>query len=417
MSAKKIKTLSFSCAFSFLSLFSIATFADTNVSSNVSTSSDISITLHGFVDSTFFWQDQNFNFGNGQNAEWTVPAAGGAHNNLSGGDLRNTRLWIDIAGGKLGDSDWTAGAHVEGDFFGGNNGTGAFSSQQDIPRMRQAYVSLNSSGSSWKIGQQWSLLFATDNVPESDAHIAFPIGYGTGIIGWRFPGVVWSQELSQSGDTDYRLDLGAFAGSWNGPGSTVNFDTAGNANFHPQVEARLHVQSGDLLWYVVAHYSTEDLTGVGGTTVPPAAGDSITTYAYEGGVNWHPGSWVLHASVYDGKGLGENFGAMAQFGDISEWGGFVQGGYKFTPNWSLLAVYTTVRPNEGDVVTWVGPKAATTAFIRNQDAGLDLLYNNGAYGFGLEWLHAITRYTNSPTGATDAATVGDQVSASAIFRF
>ena len=400
-------------------LFSAAAFADgPAATTNVTIDPELSINLHGFVDSTFFWQNQNFTFGNGQDAEWTVPAAGGAHNNLSGGDLRNTRLWIDVSGGKLADSSWVAGAHVEGDFFGGNNGTGAFSSQQDIPRMRQAYITLNDGdgGSSWKIGQQWSLLFATDNVPESDAHIAFPIGYGTGIIGWRFPGAVWSQELSRSEGSDMRLDLGAFAGSWNGPGSTVNFDTAGNANFRPQLEARLHVQSGDLLWYVVAHYSTEDLSGVGGAT-PTPLGSSITTYAYEGGVNWHPGSWVLHASVYDGKGLGENFGAMAQFGDISEWGGFAQLGYKFTPDWGLYAVYTTVRPNQGDVVTWVGPKAGTTAYLHNQDAGLDLLYNNGPWGFGLEWLHAITRYTTSPTAATTAATVGDQVSASGIFRF
>jgi hypothetical protein len=417
MRAKKIRILLFSCAFSLLSLFSANVFADAGMT-NVTTSSDLSITLHGFVDSTFFWQNQNFTFGNGQNAEWTVPTAAGTSNDLSGGDLRNTRLWIDITGGKLGDSDWVAGAHIEGDFFGGNNGTGAFSSQQDIPRMRQAYVTLNNgSGSSWKIGQQWSLLFQTDNVPESDAHIAFPLGYGTGIIGWRFPGAVYSQELSQSEGTDWRLDLGAFAGSWNGPGSTINFDTAANADFRPQVEARLHVQSSDTMWYLVAHYSTEDLTGVGGTAVPPAAGNSITTYAYEGGVNWHPGSWVLHAGIYDGKGLGENFGAMAQFGDISEWGGFAQAGYKFTPDWGLYAIYTTVRPNQGDVVTWVGPKAATTAYLKNQDAGLDLLYNNGPWGFGFEWLHAITRYTNSPTAATTAATVGDQISASAIFRF
>ena len=185
------------CSLTLLSLSSLlvasAAAADPATTSNVSTG-NVSITLHGFLDTTFFWQDQNFVFGNGQNAEFPVPAASGTHNDLSGGDLRNTRLWIDINGGALGGSGWTAGAHIEGDFFGGFNGTGPYSSQQESPRLRQGFITLNDadSGTSWKLGQQWSLLFQTDNTPESYAHIAFPLGFGSGIIGWRFPGAVWS---------------------------------------------------------------------------------------------------------------------------------------------------------------------------------------------------------------------------------
>ena len=369
------------------------------------------ISVHGFVDATFFWQNQNFGFGNGQDAEFTVPSAN--HNDLTGGDVRNTRLWMDVGGAQLPGSDYSAGGHVEMDFFGGFNGTGPFSSTQETPRLRQAYVTLDdaAAGSAWKIGQQWSLLFPLDNTPESYAHIAFPLGYASGVIGWRFPGVVWSQSLNTGSESHWRLDLGAFEGSWNGPGSNVNFDTAGNADFHPQLEARLHVQDGALLWYVVGHYSRESLSGVGGTAPTPIT-DSITSYGYEGGLGWTPGTWVVHAGIYDGKGLGENFGAMAQFGDISEWGGYGQVGYKFTPQWTLLALYATVRPNQGEVVTWTA--GATTAYVRNQQMALDALYSNGPIGFGLEWLHAISRYVVA--GGT-ASTVGDQVSASAIYRF
>lgn len=374
------------------------------------------ISLHGFVDATFFWQNQNFTFGNGQDAEFAVPST--ANNDLTGGDMRNTRLWLNIGGAQLPDSSYNAGAYIEGDFFGGFNGTGAFSSQQPVPRLRQAYISLDdpTGGDAWKIGQQWSLLFPLDNSPESYAHIAFPLGYSTGVIGWRFPGVVWSHTLSNSSDSQWRLDVGAFEGAWSGPGSDINFDTAGNVDFHPQVEARLHVQDGDLLWYAVAHYSSESLTGVGGTAPAPIT-DSITSDAFEAGVGWHPGSWILHAGAYAGKGLGENFGAMAQFGDISEWGGYAQFGYQFTPQWKLLAFYATVRPNQGDVVTWVAPGGGTTAYLRNQQVAGDLLYADGPWGFGFEWLHAITRYTTVAGGGSSAATVGDQVSASAIYHF
>lgn len=378
------------------------------------------VSFHGFVDATFFWQDQNFLFGNGQNAEYVVPSASGTSNDLTGGDVRNTRFWVDVDAGKLPSSDWTAAGHLEADFFGGFNGTGPFSSSQETPRLRQAYITLDDAagGSSLRIGQQWVLLFPLDNTPESYAHIAFPLGYGSGVIGWRYPGIVWSKELGThaQGAPDYRLDLGAFEGAWNGPGSDVNFDTAGNVDFHPQVEARLHVQDGDLLWYVVGHYSHESLSGVG-SGAPTPHGDSVTTYAYEGGIGWHPGDWVLHAGAYTGKGLGENFGALAQFGDISEWGGYAQVGYKLTPQWTLLGFYATVRPNQGETVTWVPPAPGTTAFLRNQQLGADLLYGDGPWGFGFEWLHAITRSTVDPTATAVTSSVGNQLSASAILRF
>ena len=67
----------------------------------------------------------------------------------------------------------------------------------------------------------------------------------------------------------WRLDVGAFEGSWSGPGNNVNFLTAGNAGFRPQVEARLHVQDKTWLAYAAAHYSEVDLRGVGGDAPTP----------------------------------------------------------------------------------------------------------------------------------------------------
>ncbi|MGH8305296.1 MAG: hypothetical protein ACRETG_06755, partial [Steroidobacteraceae bacterium] len=221
------------------------------VSSNVGTGPGLSITLHGFLDASVFWQDQDMTFGNGQNGEFPLPNTRRNHD-LSGFDVRNTRAWLDIKGATLSNG-WAVGGHLEGDFFGGFNGTGAFSSQQETPRLRQAFIKLtNGSGSSLIIGQQWDLLFPLESVPESLTHIAFPLGLGTGMIGWRFPGVVWMQALGQpqKGAMAWRLDLGAFSGSWNGPGSNVNFDTAANTNFRPQIEARLRAQQGDWLGYL-----------------------------------------------------------------------------------------------------------------------------------------------------------------------
>lgn len=422
MSTNRIRTILIFCA---ALLFGITTsvLADSSppvVTSNVSSDSDISIMLHGFIDTSFFWQDQNFTFGNGQSAEFPVPNTSGSNNNLSGAGIQNTRLWIDIKGPALS-SDWTVGGHIEGDLFGGFNGTGAFSSSQETPRLRQAFMTLGNkdSGSNVIIGQQWDLLFPGESVPESLTHIAFPLGFATGMIGWRFPGAVWEQNLNQPSPDSlaWRLDMGAFEGEWAGPGNDVNYDTAGNANFHPQVEVRLRAQEGDWLGFIVGHYSTVDLSGVGGSAPTPIT-DTITTNAIELGTTWTPGQFVLKAAVYSGKGLGQVFGAMAQFGDIKETGGYLQGGYKFTPNWAAYASYAADHPNEGDVITWTGYGAS--GFIKSQQWAADLIYTNGPYGFGLEWMHAIldSIATGTTTGGTPTtSTGGNQVSVSAIYHF
>jgi len=390
--------------------------ANADTSSNVSTNSDVSITLHGFIDTTAFWQSQDFIFGNGQNAEFPVPNTGNNHN-LSGISVQNTRAWLDIKGPALSNG-WSVAGHLEGDFFGGFNGTGGYSAQQATPRLRQAFMKLTSAdgGSSVTIGQQWDLLFPLQSVPESLTHIAFPLGFATGMIGWRFPGIVWSQKLNQAeaGSMAWGLDLGAFSGNWDGPGNNVNFDTAGNVNFRPQIEARLDASQGNWLGYLVGHYSTEDLSGVGGTTPTPIT-NTITSSAIELGTTWHPGPFVLKAAVYNGKGLGQVFGAMAQFGNIKETGGYVQGGYKFNPNWALYATYATDHPNQSDVITWIGSGSAGR--LKSQQYALDLIYGNGPYGFGLEWMHAILDSTTAATAPAVTSTGGNQFSMSAIYHF
>ena len=151
--------------------------------------------LHGFINVTAFSQSRPFSFGNGQNAEWPLPGSDGS---LSGVDLRNTRFWLDVTGGKLSQK-WTGGGHLEFDLFGGNNGTGLLSGQQPLPRLRAAYIDLDNadSGTKVRIGQQFDLLVRLDNAPDSVAHVAFPLAFGTGIIGWRYPGVVVMQDLNK----------------------------------------------------------------------------------------------------------------------------------------------------------------------------------------------------------------------------
>lgn len=374
----------------------------------------VSVALHGFISATAFDQSKSFTYGNGQNAEYPVPGSSGS---LSGVDVRNTRFWLDFSGAKFA-GDWTGGGRIEMDFFGGYNGTGAYSQQQPIPRLRQAYMDLTNpdTGSTIRIGQQWELMFPLDNVSTSLSHIAFPLGFGTGMIGWRFPGVVWMQDLNHgSSGPRWRLDLGAFEGSWNGPDGAVNntnYLTAGNVGFRPQLEARLHVQDKDWLAYAVGHYSEIDLRGVSGTTPTPVQ-STVKSVGYEVGGQWKPGPWVLKGLVYTGKGLGEIFGDMSQFGDIKDTGGYLQAGYNFTQHWSANAFYSMSKPNTDDVIRWMGNGA--TGLLRNRQSALNLQYAAGAYELGIEWIY--DKLDTTSNGVDRKTTSGNQVSVSALYHF
>ena len=372
----------------------------------------ISVAFHGFIDATAFSQTKSFTFGNGQNAEYPIPGSSGT---LSGVDVRNTRFLFDLTGAQVA-GDWTGGAHLEMDFFGGDNGTGGYSVEQPLPRLRQGYMVLSNptTGSTIKIGQQWDLMFPLEDLPDSLSHIAFPLGYGAGVIGWRFPGIVWLQDLNH-GSTGplWQCDLGAFEGTWDGPGSNINYLSAGNAGFRPQVEAKVEVaQKGDWLLFAAAHYSEIDLAGVGGTEPTPIK-RTFSSDAYELGGAWTPGSWVLKAVLYAGQGIGEIFGDLSQFGDIKDTGGYAQLGYKFTPNWSANFIYATSMPNERDVVNWLGN--GSTGLLKSRQPAANVQYTIGPFAYSLEYIHDILDTTTN--GTNRSTTSGNQVNLSAMYKF
>ena len=374
----------------------------------------VSVALHGFISASAFSQSKSFTYGNGQNAEYPVP---GSHGSLSGVDVRNTRFWLDFSGAKL-TGNWVGGGRIEMDFFGGFNGTGAYSQQQPTPRLRQAYMDLTNplTGSTVRIGQQWDLMYPLDNIPNSLTHLAFPLGFGTGFVGWRFPGIVWMQELNHgSSGPLWRLDLGAFEGSWNGPDGAVNntnYLTAGNVGFRPQVEARLHVQDKDWLAYAAAHWSRVDLRGVGDTAPAPIKPD-VKSVGYEVGGQWKPDAWIFKGLVYSGQGLGEIFGDLSQFGDIANTGGFLQAGYSFTPNWSANVFYGISKPDTDDVIRWMGNGA--TGLLRSRQMALNLEYAAGSYELGMELMHDTLDSTSN--GTDRKTTSGNQLSLSALYHF
>ena len=381
----------------------------------VSLGPNASLTFKGFISATAFAQDQNFAFGNGQNAEYTIPPETTVDRWFGGGDIRNTRLTMVFDGPKVIGSFKVAG-QIEMDFFGGDNGTGAFSWSQPIPRLRMGFVDLTNGSTTIRMGQYWSPLFG--NTAASLAHIAFPLGYGSaGDIGWRFPGIFVYQQLTpKDAPVNAEAQFAVMSGSWNcdAPFTTTcandNIDAraAGNASW-PQFEARFNVggKQGDFSWsgYVVGHIDEKDLSNAGAS----APNDKLTGSAVEIGAKFGFGPFSLQGNGYTGHSIGQNFGMITQFGKIQGTGGWAQAGFDFTKNWGVFAFWGIDDPKDSDVI------ASKNNRLRNEMFAGMLRFRSGPIQLGFEYMHDKLR-TSTTTGGI-ANTAGRQLALSALYTF
>jgi outer membrane protein OmpA-like peptidoglycan-associated protein len=385
------------------------------------------LVIRGFISASVFTQDQNFSFGNGQNAEWPIPPEFTRDKWFSGGDIRNTRLTLAFNGPKVSKtSDWKLGGALEMDFFGGFNGTGAFSEQQAIPRLRLAYADIGNARTTIRVGQYWSPLFgfsanaATSVLPVSTSHLAFPLGYGTGLPGWRFPGIFLYQTLTpKDAPVATELQLAVMRGSWDRcVGGTTNGEcpqansnitslSAGNAGW-PQLEARFNlsgkVNKGTWGFYVVGHYDQKDLSGANAS----APDDKLDGWIGELGVRLQVGGFLIQGSAHTADSAGYQFTTISQFGDIKSNGGWIQAGYDFTPNWGVYGFYAIDDPDDDDAIRAL----ANAARLKNQIFSGMLRWKTGPYSMGLEYLNA-----KLESGIAKTETKGNQIILSALYNF
>lgn len=383
----------------------------------VNTANKGTLTVKGFVIASLYAQDANFAFGNGQNAEF--PTGEYATDEITyGGDVRNTRLTLDWKGPEVANGAKFGGL-VEMDFFGGFAG-GAFTDEQPNPRLRLAYVDVTKGDTTIRIGQAWSPFFG--NVPVSPTHVAFPLGYGSaGMVGWRFPGLFVYHNFSKN----TKLTLAAMRGSWND--SSVTFGNGAGESGTPQFEARLDFTAGPLNLYVVGHYDQKDCNLVGDT------GGNVCGYGYtkdtldgtavEVGAKATFGKFSLAGNVYQGTAIGQQFGQITQFADISGWGGWLQGSLKFTPQWSANLFYGMEKPDSDDVFASIAPPTGATAArarSENEMIAASVMYSSGPYVFGVEWLNdkvTLAGKTSAGGEASDISLTGNQLSFSAWYKF
>src|SRR5437667_5498703 len=266
------------------------------------------LTISGFINATLFNDRGLFgSFGQGQNGEIAAAPLGqpgvsplatqpAVTRGIFDGDVRNTRINFTFnAAPVLG--KWAPRATLEADFFGAFNGAPPFGDEQAQFRIRHAYVDLSNGRTTLRIGQYWAPLFGevAAFIPVSLTHIAFPVGLGSSMIGWRFPGVFLFHDLTPTSPLKLQLEIAALKGTGL-PASgrdTTNVIGSGEASGLRQVETRLNAarKFGTASWngFVAYHLDWKDINGTG---VP---GSKITDWGVEKGQYIAVSSFTMHA--------------------------------------------------------------------------------------------------------------------------
>jgi hypothetical protein len=342
------------------------------------------ITLRGFLSATAFLQDAYFGLGNGTRAEFVREELDGW---WLGGDVRNTRIALDIAGPTVSGT-WRTSGTFEMDFFGGFAGAGAFGDEQPLPRIRLAFADLSNGRTRVRFGQDWALTLG--EIPVSVAHLGFPLGWGSGgFIGWRFLTLSVRHGLTPpDARTQANVQVAVLQNSWSDEDDPETA-SAGEAGT-PQLEARLDVSRSAWRAYVVGHWDRKDLGGVAPENGAPEPDDDLDSWALEAGGRVTTGALTLAANGYVGRAMGHHFAHLVQFGDIGGWGAWAQLGLDLTNNWSVWGYGGVERPDEDDIVA-LGNDARTESWLLVPM----LRWKAGPYSTGVEWLRASTRTLTS----------------------
>jgi hypothetical protein len=358
------------------------------------------ISLSGFVSGTVFTQDRNFAPGNGQSAQF-VADEGAEHHWWHGGDVRNTRILLDVDAGVIA-SGWNVTGIIEADLFGDFPG-GAFAAEQPLPRLRLAFAQIERGGTVLRLGQDWAPIYGF--VPESVTHIAFPLAYGSaGLVGWRFPGLFFEQRFP-AGGLQGTVHLAAMRGGWD-DAPAPDQASAGQDHLVPQLQARFSLASGDgtaVPWeaFAAGHFDQKRFR-------EDAAPDStLEGWAATAGFRVAPGPVTLIGTGYLGRAVGQHSAHISQFGDLGGGGGFVQLGIDLPGALDLwlLGGHDAVRRADlapGDRLA--NTKVAAMARIAS-----------GPFEVGVSWMHVRTTFAADAGG--DRTRPGNQAALSTRLSF
>lgn len=390
--------------------------------------------FRGTLAITLYGQSVPSYAGNGL-AALTAPAPDFGDPWLFGGDLRQSRFALNVAGppilgaASLASIEFEMGGGSQIDSIGTRPATapvvGAMNmpigaavipfrntpqgDESILPRLRVAYVELNwDAGTNvLRAGQYHNLLLAM--ISASGAHPAV-LGYGAGQLGWRAPGITYSHRFTLSDTVKLDMAFQLNRNSWidNAPFCTAGTPPAvnclpagvslGEAGL-PQVEARFMLLGplaetpwphyAPTLWqlYVVGHWDQKDLSGVGLNTT--MLRDTMTTYIVEGGAKIKLGPLLIATNGWVGQNAGQVFGHIFQMQapdkpDVFGMGIWGQVGLSLSKKWSLWAFAGIDQPDRAQA------RAADFSALRNVQMDGMLAYVDGPLMATLELYYFAT---------------------------
>lgn len=370
---------------------------------------DVKFEMHGFVGASVYTEDAVLSSNGGQGA-WFVGSEPTTDESVFGGDVRQTRLNFSLTGPAIFEGA-TPRAFAEIDFFGGNT-PGAFGDISLAPRLRVAFAELKlaKTGTMIRAGQDHDLVLGII-LPTTVGHVAFPLSYTSGTIGWRRPQLAVYQTVNVA---DMSLELAGAVGRSGWSGAASDLERFGMASGLPAFQGRAKLKGKIFEAFVAGHFSRADFDGVGAD----AANSELDTTAISAGGKVSYMGATLQGAAYTGKNMGPLAANLLQWqsaavvlagdADVSEVGGWAQLGYNITPEFSAWLLAGFANPDDEDLAA----AGFATGRGRNSTSSVLLRYGSKGYTAGLEYSMFRTKYL----GAADALE-GTQIMLSGMYFF
>jgi hypothetical protein len=364
--------------------------------------------FHGIAGASFYVQDNPTFVLNGQGPLLLLaprPTDGGF---TTGADVRQSRFNSSLAGPKvLGGA--VPKAVLEIDLFG-LNAPGGYGEVSVYSRVRLAYAELKWENDLIRFGQDHELVLGL--VPEGLGHMAYPVTYWAGLLGWREPGIGYFHTIPLD-EAKLELAVQVIKSDWQNPAdfgqpTTSDLDVdLGQASGLPGVEARVKYSSEHLMAFAAGHWNRVMASHAGDNVAPygPVASRNFDVAAGAVGVKLTAGGFSLLANGYAGQNLGPLLAEQLQFftsADVFEYGGWVQALYAITPHLNVSAIGGTAQLNTDDVkraatgdaavaaaAAGKPAPAAAAARLTNSVVGGMIRYQEGGFSIGPEFHHVM----------------------------
>ncbi len=368
--------------------------------------SPFTFALHGFVSMSAYAQDGALGLSEGQQSLFATTPRFTGDKLSTGFDVRQSRFNFSVKGPQVFGGA-TPSAVLELDFMQGF-GAGAYGNVSLLNRMRLAYSELNWGNNRLAFGQLNDLMFA--QAPYSLSHIAFPLGFETGNVGWRRPGfwgfhtmpiedmkLEFAWEIGRSQWNDAATAIGA--NLYNAPDNISDAEASGL----PAFEGRLTLTGKYFTVWGAGHWNRVDLNGVNSV-----GGNKADVVAGGGGLKITLDPVTLAGCGFYGKNTGPLVGNLVQFSpgaataeapaattpfqDVKAWGFWGQLGVNLTKEFSLWGFYGMQKPDQAEA------KLARFTRLQNNVGNVMAVYRDGGYAISAEWINFKTKTTTYTGG-------------------